>query len=286
MSIKILVDSASDISKEEAEELGIDIIPLLVTIGDKDYLDGLNLSKEEFYNILESNKELPKTSQINPYRFEEEFERLTSNGDDVLCITLSSNLSGTCVSAISAAEKFNGKVHVVDSYNVALGEKLLVLYALNLIKEGMDILSVVNELESVKSRIKILAVVDTLEYLKKGGRISAATAFAGELLNIKPIVSIVDGKVEMIGKVRGSKKAFRFIDEYVINCNGIDLTKPFGVLCSGNDSSKVNSYINHSKGTWNELSVKVSKLGCTIGSHVGPGAVGIAFFEPVKENSK
>ena len=279
MSIKILVDSASDISKEEAEELGIEVIPLLVTIGDKEYFDGVDLSKEEFYDILENNKELPKTSQINPYRFEEVFAKLTDNGDEVLCMTLSSNLSGTYVSAKSAAENFNGKVYVVDSYNVALGERLLVLYALNLIKEGMDILDIVNELENVKGRIKILAAVDTLEYLKKGGRISAATAFAGELLNIKPIVSLIDGKVEMIGKTRGSKKAFRFIDEYVTNCNGIDLTKPFGVLCSGNDSSKINSYIEHSNGMWNNLDVNISKLGCTIGTHVGPGAVGIAFFE-------
>ena len=282
MSIKILIDSASDISQQEAKELGVSVIPLLVTIGDKDYLDGVDLSKDEFYNILTNSKELPKTSQINPFRFEEEFEKMTANGDEVICITLSSKLSGTSASAKNAAERFNGKVYVVDSNNVAIGERLLLMYALKLINDGKNAKEIVNELENVKDKIRILAVIDTLTYLKKGGRISATTAFAGELLNIKPIVCLVDGKVEMIGKSRGSKKAFAFINDYVTSKGGIDFTMPYGVLYSGNDEEKIKAYIEYSNSILENDKVSKHKLGCTIGTHIGPGAVGIAFFEKNK----
>ena len=142
MSVKILIDSASDISQQEAKELGVSVIPLLVTIGDKDYLDGVDLSKDEFYNILTNSKELPKTSQINPFRFEEEFEKMTANGDEVICITLSSKLSGTSASAKNAAERFNGKVYVVDSNNVAIGERLLLMYALRFSFSASPVISI------------------------------------------------------------------------------------------------------------------------------------------------
>jgi len=118
-----------------------------------------------------------------------------------------------------------------------------------------------------------------LTYLKKGGRISATTAFAGELLNIKPIVCLIDGKVEMIGKSRGSKKAFYFINDYVNSKGGVDFSMPYGVLYSGNDEEKIEKYIEYSNSIWGNNIVSKHKLGCTIGTHIGPVAVGGAFFE-------
>ena len=279
MAIKLLVDSCADITQEEAQKMGISVIPLQITIDDKEYLDGINLSVDEFYEKLTISKSLPKTSQINPYRYEEAFEKLTENGDEVICITLSSGCSGTYASAKIASENFNGKVHVVDSLNVAMGERILVEYAIKLLSNNKTVTEIVEELERVKSKIKILAVVDTLEYLKKGGRISVTTAFAGELLNIKPIVSIIDGKVEMIGKARGSKRAFNFINEYIENCGGIDYEMPYSLLYSGSDDSKVEKYREFNKDVWANIEMRKQQIGCTIGTHAGPGAVGIAFFE-------
>ena len=267
MAIKLLVDSCADITQEEAQKMGISVIPLQITIDDKEYLDGINLSVDEFYEKLTISKSLPKTSQIN------------ENGDEVICITLSSGCSGTYASAKIASENFNGKVHVVDSLNVAMGERILVEYAIKLLSNNKTVTEIVEELERVKSKIKILAVVDTLEYLKKGGRISATTAFAGELLNIKPIVSIIDGKVEMIGKARGSKRAFNFINEYIENCGGIDYEMPYSLLYSGSDDSKVEKYREFNKDVWANIEMRKQQIGCTIGTHAGPGAVGIAFFE-------
>lgn len=280
MSIKVLIDSASDISKEEAKKIGVEMIPLVVTVNDEDYFDGVNLSTGEFYDMLEKSKVLPKTSQINPFRFEEKFEEMLKDCDEVLCITISSKLSGTYASAKSASEKYEGKVYVIDSVNAAAGERLLLMYALDLINKGLTIKEVVDELESVKSRIDILAVVDTLEYLKKGGRVSATVAFVGELLNIKPIVALVDGKVEMIGKTRGSKKAFAFVNEHIDKNGGIDFNMPHVVLYSGNDITKLEDYIEYSKEKFNSDICRY-QLGCTIGAHVGPGAVGIAYFKSI-----
>ena len=282
MAVKLVVDSCADISQEEAKKLGITVIPLIVTIGDEDYLDGINLSVSEFYEKLTTSKTLPKTAQINPYRYQEVFDELTKNGDEVICIALSSGCSGTYMSAKLASESFNGKVHVVDSLNIAMGERIFVEYAIKLIESKMSVTEIVEELERAKTKIRILAVVDTLEYMKKGGRMSAATAFAGELLNIKPIVSIIDGKVQMIGKARGSKKAFNFINEYVDNCGGIDDNKPYSLLYSGNDRAMIEKYEEYNKEIWEKYQMRTLQIGCTIGTHAGPGAVGIAFFEQDK----
>ena len=163
MAIKLLVDSCCDISQEEAKELGIRVIPILVSIDGEDYLDGINLSVDEFYEKLSTCKNLPKTSQINPYRYEEEFTKATENGDEVIYIALSSGCSGTYACAKLVSENFNGKVHVIDSLNIATGQRMFVEYAMRLLKTNMSATEIVEELEKAKSRVRILAVVDTLE---------------------------------------------------------------------------------------------------------------------------
>lgn len=282
MAIKIVVDSASDISQEEAKNLGITMIPLSISFGyGKEYYDGVDLMPWEFYEKLIESDELPKTSQINSYRFTELFEELTSDGSDVVVITISSKLSGTHASALQAANKFVGKVHVIDSLNACIGERLLCQYAIKLRDAGTNIFEMVNELERVKTKINVIAVVNTLEYLKKGGRISAAVAFAGEAFSIKPVLSVIDGEVKLIGKAVGSKRGNNLLNTLVEKKGGIDFYMPYGVIWSGLDNSMLLKYIKDSSHLWEEHTSEIPSymVGSTIGTHVGPGAIGVAFFE-------
>lgn len=192
--IKILIDSASDIDEAEAVEKGIFMIPIEVNFNGETYYDGVNLSHNDFFCKLIESDDLPKTSQINPFRFTEEFEKLTKDGSKVICITLSSKLSNTYQNAVVAAKEFPDQVYVVDSLNACIGERILCDYAIQLIASGMDIEAIVKELNVKKNQIELLAVVGTLKYLKKGGRISSVVAFTGEILSIKPVISVVHGQ--------------------------------------------------------------------------------------------
>ena len=281
MAIRILIDSASDISIEEAKTLGISMIPLTIKIGDKQYYDGVDLLPKEFFEKLIEENELPKTSQITPFRFEEEFQRLTENGDQLIVITISSKLSGTYASAMIAASEFEGKVFVVDSFNACIGERLLCEYALKLIKKGLKIEEIVQELNEKKKKINLLAMVSTLEYLKKGGRISAVAAATGELLSIKPVISIIDGEVKVIGKAIGSKKGNNLLCKIVEKKGGIDFNMPYGIVWSGLDDSVLKKYVRDGAHLWVEHTGEIKSyiIGSTIGTHVGPGAIGVAFFE-------
>ena len=191
--IKILVDSASDVEKTEADELGIFLIPVTVRFGEEEYSDGINLSHKEFFEKLIESSELPQTSQINEYSWEESFRTLTADGSEVIAITLSSKLSGTYACAVKAAKKFGGKVYVVDSIQACIGERVLLQYAIRLVKEGKTAAEIVNELDDKKNKIQLLAVLDTLKYLRKGGRISSVAAIAGEMLSIKPVIYVTKG---------------------------------------------------------------------------------------------
>ena len=281
MAIKLMIDSASDIGEKEAKELGIIMIPMIITIGEDEYYDGVNISPREFYEKLIESDDLPKTTQINPFRFEEAFSEHTKNGDELLVITISSKLSGTYSSALQAASMFEGKVRVIDSLNAAIGERLLCEYALRLIKDGLTIDEIVEKLEIAKTKICLIALVDTLEYLKKGGRISSTVAFAGELISLKPVIGIVNGEVKMIGKAIGSRRGNNLLNRLVENKGGIDFNLPYGTIWSGLDDSILQKYIKDSASLWEEHTDNIPKyiLGGTIGTHVGPGAIGVAFFE-------
>lgn len=279
--IRIVVDSASDIDLKEAEEKGITLIPIEVSFGEDTYLDGVNLSHSEFFYKLVESDELPKTSQINSYHFEEVFERLINEGDEVLCITLSSKLSGTYNNACVAGKKFKDKVCVLDSLNACIGERILCEYAVRLVKENkLSLKEIEKELNEKKKRIELLAIVGTLKYLKKGGRISSVVAFTGEMLSIKPVVSIVNGVVKMVGKARGSKRGNNLLVEKINSCGGIDFSYPYATGYSGLTNDFLKKYLEDSKGLWiDETSyIPMYQIGSTIGTHVGPGAIAVAFF--------
>ena len=196
--IKLLADSACDLEAEEAKARGIALIPLYIRFGDEEFQDGVTLSHRAFFEKLVETDDIPKTSQISEYRFTEAFEDLTKDGSEVIAVVLSSKLSGTCQSAVKASKKFEGKVFVVDSMNACLGERILVEYAARLIEEGkLSAREIAAELENKKGKIKLLALLDTLKYLRKGGRISSVTAIAGEMLSIKPVITVAEGEPKL-----------------------------------------------------------------------------------------
>ena len=281
MAIKLLVDSSTDISKTEAQSLGIDMISMMIMFDGVDYLDGVDLLPIEFYKKLRESEALPKTSQIVPARFEEAFEELTKNGDELLVITLSSKLSGTYASACSAAEGFGDKVRVVDSLNAAIGERLLAQYAMRLIESGDSLDDIVEKLNAKKGRIRLYAVLGTLEYLKKGGRISAAVAIAGEMLSIKPIISVIDGEVKVVGKAMGARKGNIMLKNMVSKTQGADLSMPYGLVYSGEDKQAIESNLKEVAKLFAVEDKEVPEyiVGATIGTHVGPGVFGLAYFE-------
>lgn len=279
MAIKLLIDSASDIDIDEAASLGVELIPMEINFGDEHFYDGVTLKSSRFFEKLVESEEFPKTSQINEYRFDEVFARMTGE-DEVICITMSSKLSGTYFSACRAADKYGGKVRVVDSNNVCIGERVLIFYALSLIEKGMSACEIENELNRVKGKIKLMALLDTLQYLKKGGRISSAAAFAGELLSIKPVISITDGEVILVGKALGSRKGANLLTKLIENAGGIDFDMPFAAAYSGLSDALLRKYLEDSKCIWegHTDSVPLYLIGSTIGTHAGPGAIAVAFF--------
>ena len=280
MAVKLVVDSASDILPEEAKALGIVHLPMSVYFGETEYADAVTLSHRGFYERLIESDVLPTTCQIPPSVFEEAFKKIVQAGDIALVFTVSSGLSGTYQSACIAASEFGDQVVVVDTENVSLGERILVQRAMQYIGHGLSAQEIKVRLDEEKKHIRVIALIDTLEYLKKGGRISGAVAFAGGLLAIKPVVAVENGKIAVIGKARGSKQGNNLLRELVQKV-GIDFERPLCLAYSGLDDSLLQKYVEDSKELWQEYhgELPVTTVGCTIGAHVGPGAVAVAFFE-------
>lgn len=278
MSIRIITDSASDILRRDIPELTI--IPMTVTFGDRTYQDGVNLSHTEFYEKLIESDTLPVTSQVNPGQFEDTFRSAVESGETVIAITLSSKLSGTYQSACIAAEEFPGKVYVVDSLNAAIGQQILVLRALELLKEHENAEKIVAILNHEKQNIRLVALLDTLEYLKRGGRLSKGEAVIGGILSIKPVVCISDGLVKVLGKARGSRNGNNLLIQQIQATTGIDFSRPYTLGYTGTSDHLLRKYIADSTDLWQGHTdhLPVSTIGGTIGTHIGPGGIAVAFF--------
>ena len=280
MAIQFIIDSASDILPHEAQALGLVHLPLTVQFGEDSYRDAVDLTHEGFYEKLVESDVLPTTSQIPPGAFAAAYEKVAEAGDEAVVITLSGKLSGTWQSACIAAEGYEDRIFVVDSENVCVGERILVQRGLELREQGLSAREIAARLEEEKKNVRLLALLDTLEYLKKGGRISAATAFAGGLLSIKPVIAVEDGLVAMKGKARGSKQGNNLLRQLVEECGGIDFEKPFALAYSGLSDKLLQKYIADSGELWQDKTeaLPITTVGCTIGTHAGPGAVAVAFF--------
>lgn len=281
MAVHIITDSASDITQAEAAEWGISLTPLTTVFSDTSYRDGIDITSEEFFEKLIESDDLPTTSQVTPGAYMELYDAAQAKGDEVLCITLSSELSGCYQSALIAQASYGDSVVVVDSLNATLGQKILVRRAIELRDQGLSAQEIADIIEVEKTRIKLIALVDTLEYLCKGGRLSKTAAIAGTLLSIKPVIAVEEGKVVVLGKARGSKNGANYLNKLVGEA-GINFDMPFSLAFSGLSDAMLRKYAKDSAHLYEGRSLEdlpVCKIGSTIGTHVGPGAIAVAYFE-------
>lgn len=278
MNTRIIVDSTADLMPEFKSR--VHAVPLTVNFGDEEYIDGITIDHKAFYEKLIESDVLPTTSQATPDAFMKEFEKAKQANEAAVVITLASKFSGTYQSAMIAAADYEN-IYVVDSTSAAVGSGILVELAFRLLDEGKSAAEIAATLEDEKKKIVIVALVDTLEYLKKGGRISKAVAFAGGGLNIKPVLSVVDGEINMLGKARGSKMGNNLLVQEIDKAGGIDFSKPVLLGYSGISDALLKKYIEDSRHIWegNLKDVRYTTVGSVIGTHAGPGAVVVAFFK-------
>lgn len=277
--IKILIDSSSDYEINEVREKNLGFIPIHVTIDQKDYADGIDFAKDEFYTLLKESKDFPKTSQPSPEAFLSSFREAKEKGDSLICILLSSALSGTCQSAMIAKDIVEYEnIYIIDSLSATYPIKILADYALSLIDKGYSAEEIVGKTEELKSHVKLLAGLDTLEYLAKGGRLNKSVAAVGELANIKPIITLTqEGSVGVLGKCIGKNKAIAQVLKH---------------LHEESISPEFPLYVIYTYGTENceKFEEKLTEggysitgrlqVGATIGAHIGPNAFGVVFVTP------
>lgn len=274
--MRLLVDSSSDILKEDLIKNNMMMASLKINLDGQEYQDGIDLDRDKFYEILTTSDLFPKTSQPSPQVFLEMFEEVKSRDEEVLCILLSSELSGTYQSAKLAKEMLDyDKIYLVDSLSVSYGIQILVLEAQRCLNEGLDIHEVINRLETLKTRIKILASVDTLEYLYRGGRLDKTSATIGSLVNIKPIITLNEGKVEVVSKTIGVTRAMNSMFN-LIQDQKIDTSYPvYSIFTSGtNNLDKFENKL----AVHDIMITQRIQIGPTIGSHVGPEAFGLIYI--------
>ncbi len=277
MKTRIIVDSTADMVPEV--EKRVHIVPLTLRFGDEEFIDGVTIDHKTFYEKLIESDVLPTTSQATPAAFISEYEKACEANESAVVITVASQFSGTHQSAVIAAQEYEN-IYVVDSGSGAMGSGILVEYAVRLLDEGLDAKEIFEKLEEVKKRIIIVALVDTLEYLKKGGRVSKTAAFAGGLLNIKPVLSVVGGEISVLGKARGSKMGNNLLVQEIDKAGGVDFDMPVLLGYSGISDALLLKYIEDSRHIWegNLDEIRYTTVGSVIGTHAGPGAVVVAFF--------
>ena len=277
--VRIITDGTSDLSAQRAAELNVHVMPMRVFFGQESFVDGVDITREEFFARLDSCQELPTTSQLNPDDFLEVFQKYVDQGDQVVGIFLSSELSGTCQSACIARDMAEGgEIHIVDSRTVTFALALLVEEAARMRDGGLSAAQIAEAVEQLARRAKLLAIVDTLTYLKKGGRISAATAAVGGLLGIKPIVEVDSrGTVEAVGKARSMASGLEWIARHIEQAPA----DPAYAVAYGHSNSpeRVPLCMEALKDVLPQgRPPLMGSIGAVIGTHVGPGAVGVAYI--------
>jgi DegV family protein with EDD domain len=277
MAVRVVTDSACDLPPEVCERLGIEVVPLTIRFGDREYVDRKELTSDAFWQQLEAAAVLPETAAPSVGAFEEAFRALLADGaEGIVCVNLSASLSATMQSAQVAAKALDGlcPIEVVDSQTASMGTGNLVLHAARRAAEGADVETIKNEVVDRRSRQKLFATLDTLEYLKKGGRIGGARALLGSMLSIKPIITVVDGAVEEAGKVRTRSKALQFIIDKIPEGN----VESICVLHSA-AAADLDMFLDKVQPKVPGAEMIVGRIGPVVGVHVGPGAIGLTWIE-------
>ena len=261
MKTRIIVDSTADLVPEIKER--VYTVPLTVHFGQEEYIDGVTIDNKTFYEKLVESDVLPTTSQAAPNDFIKEFEKAKQAGEAAVVITLASRFSGTYQSAVIAAEDYEN-IYVVDGASAAMGTGILVELAFRLLDAGASAQEIAKAMETEKEKIVVVALVDT-----------------GGVLNIKPVLSVVDGEIRVLGKARGSKMGNNLLVQEIDKAGGIDFSKPVLLGYSGLSDALLLKYIEDSRHIWegNLKEVRYTTVGSVIGTHAGPGAVVVAFFK-------
>ncbi len=278
MKTKIIIDSTADLAPQLREKCTV--VPVIVRFGEEEFLDGVTIDYQQFYEKLAQAKELPTTSQPTPDAFAQVFTQAVADGSQAVVLTISSKLSGTYQSATIAAMEYPGQVFVVDSRSVTIGAGLLAQRAVELAEQGADAQTIVQALKQERDRVRLVALVDTLEYLKRGGRISKTVAFTGELLAIKPIIQVLGGELSMLGKARGGKQVAAMLDKQIEAVGGIDFEKPILMGFTGIDPAPAQRFAAESEALNAQPHgpLYAAPIGSVVGTHAGPGAFAAAFF--------
>ncbi|HHW02909.1 MAG TPA: DegV family protein [Thermoanaerobacterales bacterium] len=275
-NISIVTDSTADITPELLEKYNIAVVPLKIFFGDEEYREGVDLTPDQFYDKLKSSPHHPRTSQPSPAEFAACYEKLSKKADHIISIHLSSKLSGTYQSAVLAKDMVKVPVDVIDSKGASMMIGFTVLEAARAAKEGMDRQSILSLIDEMIKKLKAFFVVDTLDYLQKGGRIGRASAFLGNLLNIKPMLTIQDGLVTPVEKIRGKARTLDKLLEKV----AMDASKGTlrGTLVHAGCKDEVERYREAFEKHYNFKELTISTIGAVIGTYTGPGAIGIIYY--------
>jgi len=274
--IRVVTDSGADIPKDLAQELGIRVVPLTIHFGDEERRDGVDLTPEEFFRRLRSGQ-LSRTTQPSPAEFEKVYRALAEEGADaIISCHLSAEMSGTVQSATLASQMVDVPVHVVDTRSASMGIGMVAIEAARLARQGAGVDDILARLGDIIAQQRVLFMVDTLEYLQRNGRIGKAQAFLGGLLNVKPLLTIDDGVVAPLERARGHAKAVSRIVERMVALAG---DKPQRVaVVHGNAPAEAASLAEQIRARVQVAEMFIAMLGPTIGTHAGPGTLGVVFY--------
>lgn len=277
MTVRIVTDSTCDLPPEMAAANGITVVPLTVFFGEDPFLDGVEISADEFYERQQASKELPRTSQPSVELFQEAYAEVGKDGSEIVSIHLSSKLSGTLNAAQVAREVLKHEMHIdlIDSYNVSLGLGLIVLEAARAANAGASLPEVVATARRAMDRTSVHVLVDTLEYLQKGGRIGRARSLMGSVLSIKPILRVEDGEVAPFERVRTRGKALERM--YEIG-SGMPRAKEMFVAAGGSADDAL-ALIERLRPQLPHTEIHLATIGPVVGVYTGPNAMGIAALE-------
>ena len=276
-------DSTSDLPPELVEKLNIKTIPLVVTLGDKAYQDGVDITPEDIYKYHDENGVLPKTSAANVDDMINFFEPFVKEGYEIVHFTISSSMSSTYQNSCIAADEFEG-IYVVDSQNLSTGEGLLVLKACEWAAEGLSAKEIYDKVNELIPRVDASFVIDSLEYLHKGGRCSALAALGANLLKLKPCIEVQGGSMGVSKKYRGkySETLKQYVADRLTDYSDIDLSRVF-VTHAGCDEEIVNQVVEQVKATAPFAELIISRAGCTVSAHCGRNTLGVLY---IRKNDK
>ncbi len=277
MKIKILCDSMCDIPEEIKQKDFLDMIPLTISINGKEYKDGIDFTKQEFYNVLDSSEILPKTSQVTYIQFKEAFEKYVNEGYDVICLTGSSKTSGTYQSAMMAKNDVAGNIYVFDTLFLSLGSGQYVIKACELVENSdLPANEIFNKLEDIRESVNLFFVPFTLDYLKESGRLPSVVSFVGNMLNIKPICTMEEGKNKIVTKVRGAKQVASKLVDMILEVNDHNLESKVLTIGYGSNESDFEKLKEEVAKRIKAKEVFITRGGSCICAHTGPEILAIS----------